>query len=70
MALAATCSWNALDVTFWQKLNENVQIGSSLVMNRQKNHSIGSVFYQWEQNNVVIRGLIDSKWTVGFTYTK
>lgn len=68
--VAATCSRQALDITCWKQLRDTVQIGSSLVINRTNNYRNYAVFYKWEKNNVSIRGLIDTNWTMGFTYAK
>lgn len=69
-AVAATVSRNAMDVTVWTKINDTLQIGSSFVWNKKKQKNVGEIFYQWESNDTVIRGGLDSNFAVGFTYTK
>lgn len=68
--MAATVSKRALDVTFWKKMSDTLQMGSSLVLNPDHQKNVAALFYQWEAQDVVIRGMTDSNCAVGFTYTK
>lgn len=55
---------------YWRQVHDSIQIGSSLILNKQSSKAIGSIFYQWEFKDVYIRGLIDSDGSVGFTYNR
>lgn len=68
--IAATMSRHGLDVTLWRKVTENLQIGSAFVLNKKKRERIAEIFYQWETDDVTVRGQVDSNLTLGFTYTK
>lgn len=55
---------------YWRQVHDSIQIGSSLILNKQSSEAIGSIYYQWEFKDVYIRGLIDSDGSVGFTYNR
>lgn len=71
-SIAATYSMDSadMDVTYWRQVNSHLQLGCSLVHNSDRQRSIGSLFYQWEFPDSVVRGSIDSDTSVGFTYDR
>uniref|UniRef100_A0AAG5D083 Uncharacterized protein n=1 Tax=Anopheles atroparvus TaxID=41427 RepID=A0AAG5D083_ANOAO len=69
--LAATMSpFEAFDLSYWQKVSDSLQLGSSLIVNGPQNRALGSICYRLEHPGSVIRGSFDSDWTVGFTYAR
>uniref|UniRef100_A0A182SA21 Uncharacterized protein n=1 Tax=Anopheles maculatus TaxID=74869 RepID=A0A182SA21_9DIPT len=66
--LAATISPEAFDLSYWQKVSNTLQMGSSMIVNQRQNRALGSVCYRLEHADTVIRGSFDSDWTIGFTY--
>uniref|UniRef100_A0A182LV08 Uncharacterized protein n=1 Tax=Anopheles culicifacies TaxID=139723 RepID=A0A182LV08_9DIPT len=66
--LAATISPEAFDLSYWQKVSDTLQLGSSMIVNQRQNRALGSVCYRLEHADTVIRGSFDSDWTIGFTY--
>lgn len=69
-ALAATITSDAYDVSYWQKVNNNVQVGSSIIGNKALSKSLGTLCYQFELDDTKIRTSIDSDYSLGFTYHK
>ena len=69
-SVAATVSKEAFDLSYWCQIHTNQQLGSSLIINSRTSKAIGSFFYQLEYRDAVIRGMVDSNWSLGFTYTK
>jgi len=69
-SLASTFSHEALDISYWHQVHKAIQLGSSLVYNKKKGRAIGSIFYQWEFQDAFVRGMMDSDWSVGFTYNR
>lgn len=68
--LAATASMRAFDVSYWRQLHDNIQIGTSVVYNERVKAAVGNVAYQWMFGDAVVRGMMDSEWSTGFTYTR
>ncbi|XP_070504540.1 mitochondrial import receptor subunit TOM40 homolog [Chironomus tepperi] len=69
-SIAATISNSALDISIWHQSNDLLQFGASLIMDKRTSRTLGSLCYQYEMKDTVIKGLIDSDWTVGCTYTR
>ena len=69
-SIAATISNSALDISLWHQSNDLLQFGASLIMDKRTSRTLGSLCYQYEMKDTVIKGLIDSDWTVGCTYTR
>lgn len=70
MVVSATVSPQAFDVSFWRQLHDNIQLGTSVVYNERSRSAVGSIFYQWMFNDTTVRGMVDSEWSVGFTYNR
>lgn len=68
--MAATVSSEALDISYWRQIHRAIQMGTSIVYNQRTKKAIGSIFYQWEFRDAYIRGMVDSDWSVGFTYNR
>uniref|UniRef100_A0A182NRI1 Uncharacterized protein n=1 Tax=Anopheles dirus TaxID=7168 RepID=A0A182NRI1_9DIPT len=68
--LAATVAPEAFDLSYWQKVSDSLQMGSSIIVNQRQNRALGSVCYRLDHADTVIRGSFDSDWNVGFTYSR
>lgn len=68
--IAASVSKDALDVSFWHQPNKLFQIGASLILNKRTSKALGSLYYQMDMKDVVIKGMVDSDLSVGCTYNK
>lgn len=68
--LAATVSNEALDISYWRQIHKSIQFGSSLAFNQRNEKAIGSICYQWEFKDALVRGMLDSDFAVGFMYKK
>lgn len=68
--MAATASLNAFDVSFWRQVQPNVQIGTSIVYGGPARPPIGSIVYQCLFNEAMVRGMVDSEWSTGVSYTR
>ncbi|XP_052863331.1 mitochondrial import receptor subunit TOM40 homolog [Anopheles cruzii] len=66
--LAATVSPEAFDLSYWRKVSDMLQLGSSVVINQRQRQALGSICYRVDRPDTVIRGSFDSDWTLGFTY--
>ncbi|XP_019543220.4 mitochondrial import receptor subunit TOM40 homolog 2 [Aedes albopictus] len=69
-SFAITGSREAFDLSYWRKVNRDLQIGSSLACSHREGKAIGTVYYRIERPDCTIRGLFDSDWSVGFTYQR
>ncbi|XP_065079395.1 mitochondrial import receptor subunit TOM40 homolog [Ochlerotatus camptorhynchus] len=69
-SLAITGSKEAFDLSYWRKVNNQLQIGSSLACSHREGKAIGTIYYLMERPDCTIRGLFDSDWSVGFTYQR
>ncbi|XP_055633859.1 mitochondrial import receptor subunit TOM40 homolog [Toxorhynchites rutilus septentrionalis] len=69
-SIAATGSKEAFDLSYWRKVNNLLQIGSSLACNHREGKAIGTIYYRMERPDCTVRGLFDSDWSVGFTYQR
>jgi mitochondrial import receptor subunit TOM40 len=69
-SLATTLSKDAFDVTCWRQIDPSIQLASSLVINQRTSKAVGTICYQWQFKETIIRGMFDSDWSVGFTYTR
>lgn len=69
-SFAVTGSREAFDLSYWRKVNRDLQIGSSLACSHREGKAIGTVYYRIERPDCTIRGLFDSDWSVGFTYQR
>lgn len=69
-SIAATISKGALDISLWHQSNDLLQFGASLILDEYTSRTLGSLCYQYEMKDTIIKGLIDSDWTVGCTYTR
>lgn len=65
---AATASRNGMDLSYWRKLTKDIQMGSSLAFNKNTSKTIANICYQWQFKDATVRGLVDSDWSVGFSY--
>lgn len=65
---AATASKNGMDLSYWKKLTKDIQMGSSLAFNKNTHKAIANICYQWQFKDATVRGLVDSDWSVGFSY--
>lgn len=70
VCLSGSASMHAFDVSYWRHLHNNVQMGSSVVYNERSKSAVGSIVYQWLFPDSVVRGMIDSECSTGFTYTR
>lgn len=70
LSVAATASMHAFDLSFWRQVHPNVQIGSSIVYGGPARPAIGSIVYQWMFDEAMVRGMVDSEWSTGVTYTR
>lgn len=61
---------DALDICYWQKVNDCMQISSSLIMNKKKSKALGNICYELQMEDAVVKGMIDSDWSVGCTYNR
>lgn len=68
--VAATCSRQSFDLSYWHFINDNLQIGSSFVFNYPSKRSVGAVYYQFKSPDSCVRGMINSDWNIGMTYEK
>lgn len=66
--LAATASRSGMDLSYWRKLSKDIQMGTSLAFNKNTSKTISNICYQWQFKDATVRGLIDSDWSVGFSY--
>ena len=69
-SISATASLDAVDVSYWQKINDCMQLSSSFILNKKTSKTLGSVCYQVQIKDAVIKGMIDSDWSVGCTYNR
>ncbi|XP_055605088.1 mitochondrial import receptor subunit TOM40 homolog 2-like, partial [Uranotaenia lowii] len=69
-SFAATGSMEAFDLSYWRKVNDRIQIGSSLACSHREGKAIGTIYYRVERPDCTVRGLFDSNWSVGFTYQR
>jgi mitochondrial import receptor subunit TOM40 len=69
-ALAATITSDAYDVSFWKRINKNVQVGSSVIGNKHMSKSVATMCYQLELDDTLIRASIDTDYSAGLTYHK
>ncbi|CAO1399452.1 unnamed protein product [Diamesa hyperborea] len=69
-SVSTTMSLDALDVSYWQKVNDSMQISSSLIMNKKTSKALANICYELQMENTVIKGMIDSDWSVGCTYNR
>ncbi|XP_055546769.1 mitochondrial import receptor subunit TOM40 homolog [Wyeomyia smithii] len=68
--IAATGSLEAFDLSYWRKVNDRLQIGSSFACSHREGKAIGTIYYRIERPDCTVRGLFDSDWSVGFTYQR
>lgn len=68
--IAATGSLEAFDLSYWRKVNDKLQIGSSFACSHREGKAIGTIYYRVERPDCTVRGLFDSDWSVGFTYQR
>ncbi|GAB0097687.1 mitochondrial import receptor subunit TOM40 homolog [Sergentomyia squamirostris] len=66
---AVSFSTQALDFSYWRQIHPAIQVGVLMASNRQK-PLIASIFYQWDFNESVVRGMINSQWSVGVTHRR
>lgn len=69
-SLATTLSKDALDVSFWHQPSDLLQLGGSFAFNNRTSKAVGSVCYQLEMKEAIVKGMIDSDWSVGCTYNR
>lgn len=69
-SVAATISKDALDVSFWLQSSDLLQLGGSFIFNKRTSKAVGSLTYQLEMKDAIIKGMIDSDWSVGCTYNR
>lgn len=69
-SLALTVSKDALDLSVWHQPNDSWQIGGSFIFDKPTSKAVGSFCYQLEMKDTVIKGMIDSDWSVGCTYNR
>ncbi|XP_049537162.1 mitochondrial import receptor subunit TOM40 homolog [Anopheles darlingi] len=66
--LAATVSPEACDLSYWRKVSDTLQLGTSVVINQRRDRAVGSICYRFDHPDTVVRGSFDTDWTLGFTY--
>lgn len=69
-SLALTVSKDALDLSVWHQPNDSWQIGGSFIFDKPTSKAVGSFCYQLEMKDTLIKGMIDSDWSVGCTYNR
>lgn len=67
---AGTASRNGIDLSYWRRLTKDIQMGSSLAYNKNTDKTIANICYQWQFKDATVRGLVDSDWSVGFSYCR
>lgn len=69
-SIATTVSKDALDVSAWHQPTDLLQLGASFIFNKRTSKAVGSFYYQWEMKDAIIKGMIDSDWSMGCTYNR
>lgn len=69
-SIAATVSRQGIDVSYWQRIHARIQMASFWAWHRKTDNSVGTICYQWEFQNAVVRGMFDSNRSVGFMYSR
>lgn len=69
-SLATSVSKDALDITLWHQPNDLLQLGASFIFNKRTSKPVGSLCYQLEMKDAIIKGMIDSDWSIGCTYNR
>lgn len=67
--VAASFSSQAGDISYWRQIHPAVQVGMLMAYSKQKPLT-ASLFYQWDFHDSLVRGMINSQWSVGFTYRR
>ncbi|CRK98736.1 CLUMA_CG012191, isoform A [Clunio marinus] len=67
---AISVSKNALNISGWHQANDSLQLGASMIFNWQTSKALGSLYYQLETKNAIIKGMFDSDWSIGCTYNR
>jgi Eukaryotic porin len=63
-------SKGALDVSFWHQPMDLLQLGATFAFDKRTSKAVGSLYYQLETKDAVIKGMLDSDWSVGCTYNR
>lgn len=63
-------SKDALDVSFWHQPDDLLQLGVSFIYDKRTSKALGSFCYQLEMKDAIIKGMIDSDWSIGCTYNR
>lgn len=69
-SIAMTVSKGALDFSIWHQPCEALQLGGSFIFNKRTSKAVGSFYYQLEMSDTIIKGMIDSDWSIGCTYNR
>lgn len=69
-SVAATISRQGIDVSYWQRIHDRIQMASFWAWHRKTDNSVGTICYQWEFQNSIVRGMFDSNRSVGFMYSR
>lgn len=68
-SIAATISKHALDVSIWHQPRDYLQVGASLIVDSCLSKAVGSFCYQMDFEDAKVKGMIDTDFSVGCTYT-
>lgn len=68
-SIAATVSKRALDVSFWHQPRDFLQLGASLIVDSGMSKAVGALCYQMDFDDAKVKGMIDTDFSVGCTYT-
>lgn len=68
-SIAATVSKKAFDVSLWLQPRDHLQIGASLIVDSNMSKSVGALCYQMDFDDAKVKGMIDTDFSVGCTYT-
>lgn len=66
--VAASASRQGLDLSFWQRIHQRIQMATMLAWHRKTNMTIATICYQWDFDDAVVRSMVNSDLSVGFQY--
>ncbi|XP_067631581.1 mitochondrial import receptor subunit TOM40 homolog 1 [Eurosta solidaginis] len=66
--IAASASRQGLDISYWQRIHERIQMATMLAWHRKTQKTIASICYQWDFEDSFVRSTVDSDLSVGFQY--
>ncbi|XP_017480475.1 PREDICTED: mitochondrial import receptor subunit TOM40 homolog 1 [Rhagoletis zephyria] len=66
--IAASASRQGIDISYWQRIHERIQMATLLAWHRKTEKTIATICYQWDFDDAVVRSMVNSDLSVGFQY--